>query len=506
MLQDEDHGGEEEVFNPNDENDGDGGVVLSSNFTTSNHNNNNNTTRSWKRSSMVWYYLKEHWMIIILGQVLSFTLAGGGAAQATLHVNCNLSSPTFTMAMCYFLLSWHLVWMKYQQNHQILFTRTSTIEHHEQGDQPQEDDKDGVMIDRNPQGQQHQQQQQQNQQNRQDERNGWDPYAPSQNYTFLSIKLQRPVWNYVVLALIDVEANAITMLAFKYTTLTSVSLFDALAIPSAMILSRSFLGRKYTTIHLLGVTASMVGVILNVFQDYESSDGTTNNDSDNNNNTATAATDTDDELYPHKLRGDLFAILGGIMYGISNVLVEMTVRTNGRNTTEYLGMLGACGFIIAFIQSMIFERDSIREFFGRDPDESSSSSSNCTQAMGWWLYSVFVGVTVLSYVGASYFLTISEAAYFSLSLLTGDLWAVLFSIFAEQIIPGPIFFGALVLVLSGIIIYEMAPSPVLSDNNSSDQEQRHQQVSRQLEELSMVYNSADDDDDDDDKTNHGVLS
>ena len=48
-----------------------------------------------------------------------------------------------------------------------------------------------------------------------------------------------------------------------------------------------------------------------------------------------------------------------------------------------------------------------------------------------------------------------------LSLLTGDAWAVAFSVFAEGIKPPPTFYVALAITLSGVIIYETAPSPVV---------------------------------------------
>ena len=54
--------------------------------------------------------------------------------------------------------------------------------------------------------------------------------------------------------------------------------------------------------------------------------------------------------------------------------------------------------------------------------------------------------------------TVSEATYLNLSLLTGDLWSVLFSVVVERIITSPLFFVALVLVLSGLVLYEIAPS------------------------------------------------
>jgi hypothetical protein len=45
-------------------------------------------------------------------------------------------------------------------------------------------------------------------------------------------------------------------------------------------------------------------------------------------------------------------------------------------------------------------------------------------------------------------------------MLTGDAWAVIFSVYGEGISPPPTFYVALVITLSGVIIYETAPSPV----------------------------------------------
>lgn len=47
------------------------------------------------------------------------------------------------------------------------------------------------------------------------------------------------------------------------------------------------------------------------------------------------------------------------------------------------------------------------------------------------------------------------------SLLTGDAWAVIFSVFAEGIVPSPSFYVALFVTLTGVVIYETAPSPVI---------------------------------------------
>ena len=148
------------------------------------------------------------------------------------------------------------------------------------------------------------------------------------------------------------------------------------------------------------------------------------------------------------------------MYGLNDVLTEATVRRNG-GTEEYLAVMGFFAFGVSLVQALALEWQDILEFFG----EGDTHSSTCSLAMGWWLLFVFVGVTLMSYKGASVFLMMSEAAFFNLSLLTGDLWSIIFSVVAERIIPQPLFFVALIFVLSGVVLYEMAPSPVLEDDH-----------------------------------------
>jgi len=177
------------------------------------------------------------------------------------------------------------------------------------------------------------------------------------------------------------------------------------------------------------------------------------------------------------------------IYGLNNVLAEVTIHQAGE-TTEYLGVMGLFAFVLSLIQALIFEWQDISEFFGR-----SSSGETCSPAMGWWLLFVFVGVTLMGYAGASRFLLVSEAAFFNLSLLTGDLWSVLFSIVAERIVPQPLFFVALVFVLSGVVLYEMAPSPVMEDRHAQVKAERLTQLEEDDNDLEPRERTSTSDDD-----------
>jgi solute carrier family 35 protein F1/2 len=391
--------------------------------------------------------LKNHWKILLFGQALSLLLASAGAAQATLHLDCGLSAPTFTMTMIYFGLSSIfsiLLWRRRRIRQS--FVRCGS------DDGLFQDPSDGSLVLSDDDGIDECSTAQEELEMTNMRTSNNDEVAvvsSSSNILFLRRKnffgilpLHQPLWWYMLLAFLDVEANAITMLAFRYTTLTSVTLLDSLAIPSSMILSRCWLGRRYRWMHYLGVIICMLGVVANIMTDYES-DISTNGESEE-----------EKRVYPNKLRGDLCAITGGIAYGIGDVLSEVTVSQIGDNT-EYLAVMGFFAFIISLVQSLYFEWEAILAFFGKD----DTHSSECSIQKGWLLFFIFVGVTMLSYAGGSRFLMISEATFFNLSLLTGDLWSVTFSVFAERIVPRPLFFVALVFVLSGVVLYEMAPSP-----------------------------------------------
>lgn len=379
-----------------------------------------------------------NWKILVFGQCLSFFLAASGAAQATLVLDCSLSAPTFTVGLCYFVLSFCLIPVYLKGRRQQMIdgaTATEAVLTTTEG---------SIRTPR---------------------------LAP--HYFLRIIPLQAPAYAYLGMAVLDVYANYFTVLAFKYTTITSVTVFDALAIPSAMILSRCFLSRRYTWVHLLGVTSCMLGIVFNVLQDYR--DDTTIAQGDND---AAAA------AYPHKLRGDVLAITGGLMFGANNVLGEVAVRNLG-GPNEYLGMLGFFATIICTVQTIILERDAIHDFVGHGSDKSET----CSQAKARWLLLGFVVSISLIYMGVARFLQISEATFLNLGFLTGDLWSVGFSVIAEHIVPKPLFFVALVFIVSGVFVYELAPSPVQEDCEKLDQEESWRE--EEVNELELQVRDAD---------------
>ena len=353
-------------------------------------------------------FVMAHWKILLFGQFISLAMATGGAAQATMNFECQVSAPLFTSGVFFTLLSLYLipVYARGMALKRGRLTETTTT-------------KTSIKTTAIGQG---------------------DAFI-----WFLRIfPIKTQPWRYLVIAFLDVQACYCTILAFKYTPMTSVTLFASLAVPSAMVLSKLFLGRSFGVVHFLGVSMCMIGVVYNVLADYhvdEMLDG-------NTTNTTTA----DQDEYPNRLFGDFLAIMGGIIYGIVDVVAEGVLKADKGDTTEFLGMLGFFASIISMTQGWLTERNDIIELY-----TGGSCSGYGTAA----LVLLYVLASSLEFIGIAHFLSKSEATLLNLSCLTDPaLWSVLFTIFAQNVTPPPLFWAALVFVVGGLIVYELAPSPI----------------------------------------------
>mmetsp|Transcript_10533 Transcript_10533/g.15657 ORF Transcript_10533/g.15657 Transcript_10533/m.15657 type:complete len:428 (+) Transcript_10533:302-1585(+) len=357
--------------------------------------------------------------ILLFAQFLSLMIAIAASSNEELGRECDIVAATTQQGFVYLMLTSYLILLIYRQR------KLSTSD-------DEEGPKAGLI------------------------------YGSIKRHSFpgTNLKLHAPIWIYFIIALLDLEANYLTITAFRYTSITSVSLLDALTIPAAMISSRFLLARKYQSRHLFGVAICIGGLVLITYSDLEY--GTTGSE-DN--------TDDNDYENPESFRGDLLAIIGAILYGTNNTLTEYFVRKVDRE--EYLGMIGFCGLILAVIQASITERNDIYKFFTPDHD--------CHHEYAVLLWISYVLAAFLFVTGASRFLKISEAALMNLSLLTSDLYAVLFSVFAEGVIPSEFYFLALFCIVLGVYVYETAPSPI--GRLDSEQIEAQDEASQNNEDL-----------------------
>lgn len=72
------------------------------------------------------------------------------------------------------------------------------------------------------------------------------------------------------------------------------------------------------------------------------------------------------------------------------------------------------------------------------------------------------------YSWTSLFLQAGDAAMFNLSLLTSDVYALLFSFLVENVTPDWLYFVAFAVIFCGLVIYHVQPPPTSA---SADQNQ-----------------------------------
>mmetsp|Transcript_8419 Transcript_8419/g.18997 ORF Transcript_8419/g.18997 Transcript_8419/m.18997 type:complete len:475 (-) Transcript_8419:3194-4618(-) len=260
--------------------------------------------------------------------------------------------------------------------------------------------------------------------------------------------LRVPWWNYFIVAFLDVQANFIFMQAFRYTSLTSAQLLSSLAVPSAMLFSFLILHRDFRMRQFVGATTCIVGGLVMVLSD-----------SSRRNGTGSGSDDRYNQLHPHSLLGDAFAVLGAVLYGLTDTIAEHFVKNVSRR--EYLGMLGLFGAIISCVQATVFERSALHALFN-GANTTATYLGEILSVVAWYVICL-----VYVYVGFSYFLEVADVTLLILSLQTSQLWASLFSIVVQQVAPYPSFYIATAFMVGGVFIYEYEDSlcTVVSEAN-----------------------------------------
>ncbi|KAM7252977.1 hypothetical protein ACFE04_025595 [Oxalis oulophora] len=221
---------------------------------------------------------------------------------------------------------------------------------------------------------------------------------------------------YVILGLVDVEANYLVVKAYQYTSLTSVMLLDCWSIPAVMLLTWLFLHTKYRFKKITGVVICVAGLIVVVFSDVH-------------------ATDRSGGSNPRK--GDSLVIAGATLYAISNVSEEFLVKNADR--VELMAFLGLFGAIISAIQISIFERNEL-------------SSIHWTAGAAFPFFG-FALAMFLFYSFVPFLLKVNGSTMLNLSLLTSDMWAVLIRIFAYHEKVDWMYFVSFAAVTIGLIVY-----------------------------------------------------
>ncbi|XP_072314657.1 solute carrier family 35 member F2-like isoform X2 [Eucyclogobius newberryi] len=229
-------------------------------------------------------------------------------------------------------------------------------------------------------------------------------------------------WKYVLLALVDVEANYTVVKAYQYTTLTSVQLLDCFVVPVLMVLSWWILKTRFRPVHYAAVCICVLGVGTMVGADLMAG--------------------RDQGSTANILLGDGLVLLSASMYAVSNVCQEYTVKNLSRE--EFLGMVGLFGTVISTLQMVILERNDIAAI-----------------QWNWKVGLLFCGFALCLYTlysCMSIVIKLSSATSVNLSLLTADLFSLFFGFVLFHYTFSGLYLVSLVVIIIGSIMFNAVPT------------------------------------------------
>ncbi|XP_041106973.1 solute carrier family 35 member F1-like [Polyodon spathula] len=239
--------------------------------------------------------------------------------------------------------------------------------------------------------------------------------------------LKRRWWKYMILSLIDIEANYLVIKAYQYTTLTSVQLLDCFVIPVVLLLSWFFLLVRYKAVHFVGIGVCLLGIGCMVGAD--------------------VLAGRQQGLGEHKLLGDLLVLGGATLYGISNVCEEFIVKNLSR--VEFLGMIGLFGSFFSGIQLAIMEHKELL----RVPWD-------------WQIGLLYIGFSACMFGLYSFMPVVikrTSATAVNLSLLTADLYSLFCGLFLFHFKFSGLYLLSLFTIIMGLILYASSSTYVAQD-------------------------------------------
>ncbi|KAL8717141.1 MAG: hypothetical protein Q9225_005595 [Loekoesia sp. 1 TL-2023] len=228
-------------------------------------------------------------------------------------------------------------------------------------------------------------------------------------------------WKYIILSFLDVEGNYFTVLAYRYTTILSAQLINFFAIVTVVIVSFVFLRVRYHFTQVAGILICIGGVGILIGSDH-----------------ITGASDSMDTISKgSQVKGDLFALLGAACYGLSNVTEEFLVSE--RPLYEVVGQLAFWATIWNGAQVGIFDKDSFR-------------TATWNGKVGGYLTG-YTLILAMFYSLAPLMFRLASAAFFNISLLTGNFWGVCIGVKVFHLHIHWMYPIAFVCIIGGLLVY-----------------------------------------------------
>ena len=238
---------------------------------------------------------------------------------------------------------------------------------------------------------------------------------------------------YICLAVCDVEANFLVVLAYQYTYLSSVMLLDCFSIPCVMILGRVILGRRFYWPQLVGVGLCLGGIVALIASDWTSSA-------------------FGQQAASHPILGDALCLVAAVLYAVSNTGQEMVVSSGKGAKIEYLALLGLFAAPLSAAQAIGIDH-----------------SAWVTTLWNWQIVLLLAGFALCLfcvYTLVPIALEREGATFLNLSLLTSDVFAIVAGIFLFDYKMTALYIVAAILIVFGLIVYNVKSGAEIAQGES----------------------------------------
>ncbi|GJQ86251.1 hypothetical protein Trydic_g8950 [Trypoxylus dichotomus] len=228
-------------------------------------------------------------------------------------------------------------------------------------------------------------------------------------------------WRYLLLCLIDVQANTLMSTAHQFTTLTCIQLLGCVAIPVALALSCLVLGVRFRMVHIIAVSVCLMGVgglvMANIHD--KKVDG------------------------KNQLVGDMLCLGGAVLFAIVTILQELSVKHT--DVVEYLGLLGLFGSIVSGTQMLLLEKQTLLNATWTETSVLLTPLTVCQ----------FVYCTL-----SSIYLLMMGTTALHLSLLSGNFYTMIIGMLFFKQKFHALYFLSYTLTMTGVYIYAIKQTPI----------------------------------------------
>ncbi|KAG2223374.1 hypothetical protein INT45_002869 [Circinella minor] len=241
---------------------------------------------------------------------------------------------------------------------------------------------------------------------------------------------------YFFLGWVDVEGNYLVVKAYAYTGMLSVMLLDCWSTPTCVILALIFFRVRYRWLQYVGIFLALCGTGMIVGSD---------------------AMDGKSWMASDPVKGNFFVIIGTTFYGISNTSVEYLTRKYP--IYEVNGSFTLFATLINLVQLLILEREEFSTFV------------NNGEAVAMVI--VYTICMVILYSLAPIMFRWGSAVLYNLSLMTSDFWSLIFGLGLFGYTVGFLYPIAFVVIIFGIGLYYVFPTPEPVIQMPNDPTRRH---------------------------------